>query len=56
MEINCKHFRVLHAGLAKGKRKNVGIGKEVAAKKLKVFNLHQVLYNYPMINFRLLQR
>ena len=40
MEINCKHFRVLHAGLVKGKRKNVGIGKEVAAKKLKVFNLH----------------
>ena len=35
MEINCKHFRVLHAGLVKGKGKNVGIGKEVAAKKTK---------------------
>ena len=35
MEINCKHFRVLHAGLVKGKRKNVGIGKKVAAKKTK---------------------
>ena len=42
MEINCEHLHVLHTGLVKGKRKNEGIGKEVTAKKLKVFNLHQV--------------
>ena len=31
MEINHKHLHVLHTGLVKGKRKNVG--KEVAGKK-----------------------
>ena len=56
MEINCEHLHVLHTGLVKGKRKNEGIGKEVTAKKLKVFNLHQVLCHYPMINFISLQR
>ena len=55
MEINHKHLHVLHTGFVKRKRKNVG--KEVAAKKkLKVFSLHQVLCNYPIIYFRSLQR